>query len=285
MRSRVAAVAVLAVLSGPTVSGADSISRIGPPKELPPASFTGSQYVDSRGCVYMRAGYNGVVKWVPRIGDSHRVLCGYQPTLAAEEPPAAPVAVAAAPVPAAPTAPMPAPVAAAPMPGPVTPAPATAAITPPPGYAWVWQDGRLNPLRGRGTAEGQAAMYRVWTDTVPMRALPAPATEVLPAAYVAPAPAGTTRLSTMNGPAALPAPTQATPVRAAGAFVQVGSFSVASNAAGAAARLRALGLPVTVAPVRALQSVLAGPFADPAAAEAALRAVRGAGFADAYLRG
>jgi hypothetical protein len=275
MRSRVAAVAVLAVLSGPTVSHADSIARIGPPKELPPASFAGPQYVDSRGCVYMRAGYDGAVKWVPRLGDSHEPLCGYQPTMAAAP---APVAVAAAPMPAEAPARMPAPVAA--------PAVAPAgAGAPPPGYAWVWQDGRLNPLRGRGTAEGETAMYRVWTNTVPMRGLPTPATDVLPAAYVAPPPGGTTRLSTMNDPAALPAPRQAAPTRAAGAFVQVGSFSVAANAAGAAARLRALGLPVTVAPGAALQAVLAGPFADPAAAQAALRAVRGAGFADAYLRG
>ncbi len=263
---------------------ADAISNVGPPKELPPAAFTGPQYVDSRGCVYMRAGYDGAVKWVPRLGDSHEPLCGYQPTMAAGQPAAAPapVAVSAAPMPAAAPARMPAPVVAPVVAPAVAPAGAGA---PPAGYAWVWQDGRLNPLRGRGTAEGETAMYRVWTNTVPMRGLPTPATDVLPAAYVAPSPAGSTRLSTMNGPAALPAPRQAAPTRAAGAFVQVGSFSVAANAAGAAARLRALGLPVTVAPGAALQAVLAGPFADPAAAQAALRAVRGAGFADAYLRG
>jgi hypothetical protein len=38
----------------------------------------------------------------------------------------------------------------------------------PPGYKLVWDDGRLNPNRGPRTAEGDAAMRRLWTDTVPM---------------------------------------------------------------------------------------------------------------------
>lgn len=287
MRSRVAAVAVLAVLSGPTVSHADSIARIGPPKELPPASFAGPQYVDSRGCVYMRAGYNGVVKWVPRIDDAHDVLCGYQPTFGAGQP--APLAVAAAPAPLPAPTPTPAPVAVAAAAVPVA-APAPQVPSPPPGYVNAWQDGRLNPLRAQGTPEGEAAMYRVWTRTVPMKGIVpdgAAPQNIVPAAYEAPAPAAATRLSTMNGPVSLPAPkiVAAAPAQAAGQFVQVGSFAVAANAAGAAARLRALGLPVVMAPGRALQSVMAGPFADPAAAEAALQAVHGAGFGDAFLRG
>lgn len=141
----------------------------------------------------------------------------------------------------------------------------------PKGYKLAWTDDRLNPNRGVGTAKGQQAQDQVWNRDVP-------ATLV-----------GKTKaksqvtVSTKNAPTA--------PVQAGGSgkiYVQVGTFGVAANAAGAAQRLRGLGLPVAKSKIskggKALEIVLAGPFGSTAAAQGALRQARGAGFGDAFLR-
>lgn len=70
---------VAAGFSGNTASG-QSLSKVGPPAEFPPSSYSGRQYVDSRGCVYVRAGFDGNVTWVPRVTRDRKALCGYQPT-------------------------------------------------------------------------------------------------------------------------------------------------------------------------------------------------------------
>lgn len=457
MLFKVLPAAVLAAALGIVSAQAQSIREVSAPRELPPASYTGMQYVDSRGCVFVRAGVGGQTRWIPRVRNDRTVLCGYAPTFAAATPapapapaprttgrapvdtvasiatppprmapagagprlPAAsyapaPVAAIAAPAPAAaaPRAAAPAPavrpaqtaeprvargtilppgprgcpstapirervalvdggtavlcltrpgqltartvaltvpaapaaaarpaaaatpvarpvsaaadrvacpsqapdarrvalvdggtailcsgpggrltslalprsvaVASAPAPRPVVPtaaAPAPVRVAelppPPPGYRLAWDDGRLNPARGQGTAAGQAAQDRVWTRTTPARLVAEP-----------PRPARTARVtaSTRSTPPATRAPAAA----AAGRFVQVGTYGEPTNAAGAEGRLRALGLPVAQSQItrngRRLQIVLAGPFADPAQAAAALAQVRRAGFTDAFPR-
>lgn len=98
MLLKVLATAGLVVLSA--ISGASAQSLAGP-AETPPSSFKGTQYVDSRGCVFLRAGIGGRTNWVPRINRGRKPLCN-QPNakevkqaLAAEPPAPAPAPRAA----------------------------------------------------------------------------------------------------------------------------------------------------------------------------------------------
>jgi hypothetical protein len=392
------------------------VARVGGPANLPPAGFQGQQWVDSRGCVFLKAGYGGQVNWVLRLGRDRRAMCGYPPTgttraaieVATEAEMAAPAAVAevmaevvpaprvaAAVEPVVPRAQVvlrPAPVLADPVVGApkltARPAPYAAAApsdgyevvasggpsrgqigcnssapvaervktrnggtvvvctrgdgtltgwrppvypqdagvgaslsdpvmasrgdqgtghmgngaagrdgngyshghahavpsAPPKGYKLAWTDDRLNPNRGKGTAQGWADQDQVWTRKVPSELVAdQPATKRKKKVF---AQSGGTVITSTKGQAATAIVEKK--VAKGGAFIQVGTFGVVSNADGAAARLQGMGLPVARAKItsggRAMQVVMAGPFGSAADAAVALSIARKAGFGDAFIR-
>ncbi len=87
-------VALGAALLAAGAAHAQSLKNADQPAEFPPASYTAKQYVDSKGCVYVRAGIDGNTTWVPRVSRARTQICGQTPSLAPE------TRVAAAPAPA-----------------------------------------------------------------------------------------------------------------------------------------------------------------------------------------
>ncbi len=63
-------------------ANAYSLAQAATPKELPPSSYTGDVWVDSRGCAYVRANIGNAANWVPRLsGNRKSVICGLTPTM------------------------------------------------------------------------------------------------------------------------------------------------------------------------------------------------------------
>jgi len=83
--TRAIAIALIASISGLQAANAMSLRGDGKPAEYPSSSFKGNQYVDSRGCVFVRAGVNSGTNWVPRVTRDRKLVCGFKPTLTAEQ--------------------------------------------------------------------------------------------------------------------------------------------------------------------------------------------------------
>ena len=181
--SRVFLAAAIAVTCN--LSGAAAQSSQGGlvPAEVPPSSYQGRQYIDSEGCVFIRADVDGSVVWVPRMNSSRKIICNHTPSLARKSPEVAAVAL---PVKAQKTARV--------NTRKKSPqkrrtqrqaAPAQKRFVPkhvrdnqlaslpdfrlPKGYKTAWDDDRLNPYRAHQTLAGKAKMDQVWTETLPRK--------------------------------------------------------------------------------------------------------------------
>lgn len=97
-------VAVVAVMASVTALPAQTRRASMLPAETPPADFEPGQYVDSRGCVFVRAGSNGAVTWLPLLGPDRQPQCGFRPSLGGVPFQPGPPDVAAAADPAPPAA-------------------------------------------------------------------------------------------------------------------------------------------------------------------------------------
>lgn len=73
---RVAAALVVGLLLVVPAMARDPIR----PAELPPPDYAGLQYVDSKGCMFVRAGRGAEVVWVPRVSREGVPICGNPPS-------------------------------------------------------------------------------------------------------------------------------------------------------------------------------------------------------------
>lgn len=122
--TRLIAIAIIAASGGMAALQVDAQIQEQQPAEFPPASYKGKQYVDSQGCVFIRAGIDGNVSWIPRVTRSRKTICGFKPSLSGQvasaaapaKPAEAPVQITLNNAPAAAPAPAPRKVATAPKP-------------------------------------------------------------------------------------------------------------------------------------------------------------------------
>ena len=312
--------AVVLSLSVGSFANAQNLRDVRPPAETPPASFTGNQYVDSRGCVYIRA--RGVVTWVPRVNRQRQHICGQTPSLARVAPQ---TQVAQAPVQQR-VVQQPRVVQQAPV---VATAPATTTrrvttVTRPVGsnvcpgrtglsqaYTSSGRNVRCGPqTTGVISAAEAQGQYTTTTNGVTVRTKPQTVLQKETRAQGGPAwatPAPNDRVVTTRSNA-MPnglrpvweddrlnpnrgltntrrvATSSAPAVSSSHRYVQAGSFSSFANANGLASRLQARGLPARIGQGNGLNVVLVGPFSSPNGLSNALQVVRSMGMHDAFTR-
>ncbi|NJM84510.1 MAG: SPOR domain-containing protein [Tabrizicola sp.] len=71
---------VIAVIAALLTAAPLSAQEGKQPAEPPPRDYRGQQYVDSRGCLFLRAGTEERVIWLPRVTRAGQPICGYPPS-------------------------------------------------------------------------------------------------------------------------------------------------------------------------------------------------------------
>lgn len=254
------------------ISGVVAQTNGSGPAEMPPADYDAREFVDSRGCAFLRSTFGGAVTWVPRFGADRQPVCDATPTVVAAQP--------------APSI--------QPVPQPSGPVPSAAAVA-------AGKEPARSVAAPRRAVPRRAAMPRQAdaSGRHPDCPLNAPFGQVvrtsdarlmvLCVAQPDQFPEGLGLNTVHHGPVALPPntviPAPAQPVaRQHGTHLQVGSFRVPQNATRLRARLQAHGLPAGIHHASGLNVVTVGPFAQADQARHALQLVRGMGFHDAFFR-
>lgn len=152
---RVRAISILIVLGAGSATAQPVASPRGP-AETPPTGYAASHYVDSGGCRFRRVIMGGRQLWAPIVNTERQQLCGYQPSVTQASGQAEAVAAPEVAVTRVSTAGY-STIGAVPV----------RRVKIPRGYRAAWMDGRLNPHRGPRTAQGDAQMAQLWTDSVP----------------------------------------------------------------------------------------------------------------------
>ncbi|MGY6703595.1 SPOR domain-containing protein [Roseinatronobacter sp.] len=250
------------------------------PAEMPPADYDAREFVDSRGCAFLRSTFGGAVTWVPRFGADRQPVCDATPTIVTTQPApnVQPVPQPSGPVPpatAVATGKEPARSVAAPRRAPHRAAPRRAAMPRQADASGRHPDCPLNAPYGQVVRTSDARLMVLCV------AQPDQFPEGLGLNTVHHGPVALPSNTVMPAPAAAPAQPVA---RQHGSHLQVGSFRVPQNATRLRARLQAHGLPAGIHHASGLNVVTVGPFAQPDQARHALQLVRGMGFHDAFFR-
>lgn len=271
-----------------------SVAQVGGPAQTPPAGYDAPQFIDSRGCVFVRAVFGGQVNWVARIGPDRKPICNppaaglgedsaLRPkTMQDFDPSAAQETVLGA----VDTAPV-----AAPCPAsapvlqefPILTGGAVQVCTRGDGSRIGW----VSPRFDTGALAQQKAASPQSREDVPQDKAPdggaAQGRAEPPAPPTAPPPAPPT--------AAAPKSQTLDPISAPegqSIYVQVGAFALEANAKNAAQHLKGMGLPVAFVQMgqtgAGLMAIMAGPFDSLAQASEVLDHLRREGFSDAFLR-
>ena len=322
MRQKLSAICCFGIIG----AGA-AIAQSGP-AELPPEDFAGRQYIDSKGCIYLRTTRDTGVVWEPRTLTEGEVMCGFAPTFPFLEPkdgsdpmdqvvvipktPVEPEVQEEEPQAAAEVEPdeSPAPVVEMPKPAEAEPKPLEEPVTEPEVVDVEEEEPSVESLADLDSVETEASTEKEVVE-------PEVAEELEEAAKAQPEPVETE--APVEAASAQPEPVQpnetvvpepkpepapvvtSDPVETAtqpeevaqadwskGTYLQIAAFRQRENTLKTKAKIEDIGLQIAIETVqsqgRPLEVVLVGPFADSEAAKDALRAVRRAGYKDAFTR-